>query len=263
MTKRFCLPTGDGTVAITASTKADLFAAVNTAFDAERGFTLATINLDHVVKLATQKAFQKAYREQTIIVADGNPIVWLSRLAGRGVELIPGSELIEPLSALAAEKRVPVGLIGSTDETLLKTASYLENRYPGLQIVAKLAPSFQFDPDGAEATTLLEKLNVSGARLCFLALGAPKQELLAARGLTTCPHIGFVSIGAGLDFLAGHQMRAPLFLRRIAMEWFWRMMLSPKRLFWRYAQCALILPGLSMKALSQRFRIDNEGTRQV
>jgi exopolysaccharide biosynthesis WecB/TagA/CpsF family protein len=111
-----------------------------------------------------------------------------------------------------------------------------------------------FDPAGPEAEEMLHRIAESGARLCFIALGAPKQESFAATGRRVAPEVGFASIGAGLDFFAGTQQRAPKWVRRIAMEWLWRMMLSPGRLAGRYAKCALVLPGLAMRSLLLRFR---------
>jgi UDP-N-acetyl-D-mannosaminuronic acid transferase (WecB/TagA/CpsF family) len=90
--------------------------------------------------------------------------------------------------------------------------------------------------------------------MCFLALGAPKQETLAARGLDLVPGCGFLSIGAGIDFLAGLQRRAPAWVRAIAMEWFWRMASDPRRLAGRYARGFTILPGLVRQALALRLQ---------
>jgi exopolysaccharide biosynthesis WecB/TagA/CpsF family protein len=85
-----------------------------------------------------------------------------------------------------------------------------------------------------------------------LALGAPKQEMLAARGRELAPSVGFVSVGAGLDFLAGTQHRAPKWVQAIAMEWLWRLISSPARLVGRYARCFAILPALMRDALALR-----------
>jgi exopolysaccharide biosynthesis WecB/TagA/CpsF family protein len=108
-----------------------------------------------------------------------------------------------------------------------------------------------FAPLGDQGAEVIEALEASGARLCFLALGAPKQEIFAARAHAELPHMGFVSIGAGLDFIAGHQRRAPLWVRRIAMEWLWRLLSDPRRMALRYMRCALILPGLAWRAWRQ------------
>ncbi|GHD98591.1 hypothetical protein GCM10008024_02720 [Allgaiera indica] len=213
---------------------------------------MATVNLDHLVKLRRDPAFRATYAAQTHVVADGNPIVWLQRLAGRPVELVTGSDLIDPLMAMAARDGVKVAFLGATDTVLARAAESLRARHPGLEVVARIAPPFGFDPTGPEADRMIDEIAAAGAQLCLLALGAPKQEILAARGHARHARLGFVSIGAGLDFIAGTQRRAPRWVRRIAMEWLWRMLTDWKRLAARYRDCGLILPGLAIRALRQR-----------
>ncbi len=216
------------------------------------GFALATINLDHLVKLTREPAFRATYAAQDLVVADGNPIVWLSRLARRPVTLVPGSDLVLPLAAAAMRAGVPVALIGATSSALEAAANVMRERVPGLEIAARIAPPMGFDPDGPEAAAMVTALADSGARLVFVALGAPKQEIFAARGRALAPQLGFASIGAGLDFLAGTQRRAPGWVRALALEWLWRMLSNPRRLAVRYMRCALILPGQALAAWRQR-----------
>jgi N-acetylglucosaminyldiphosphoundecaprenol N-acetyl-beta-D-mannosaminyltransferase len=239
-------------ICVSVPSRAVLMAEVSRRFAAGDGFALATINLDHLVKLRRDPVFAAAYAAQDLVVADGNPIVWLSRLARRPVELVPGSDLIVPLAQAAAASCVKVALLGSTEPALAAAAQALQARVPGLEVAACLAPPMGFDPDGPGADAMLEQVRASGAGLVFLALGAPKQERLAARGRVALPGVGFASIGAGLDFLAGSQVRAPDWVRAIAMEWLWRMLSNPRRLARRYAECALILPGQAVSALRQR-----------
>lgn len=236
-------------------TEAALLADVEARLRAGQGFAIATLNLDHVVKMRRDSGFRRAYVAQSHVVADGNPIVWLSRLAGRRqVALVPGSELIEPMAALAARLGTPLAFLGSTETVLQAAAARLKADHPRLEVAACLAPPYGFDPEGAAADALLDQVAASGARICLLALGAPKQELLAARGLARHPQLGFLSIGAGLDFIAGHQVRAPVWVRKIAMEWLWRMLSNPRRLARRYLDCALVLPSLTGAALAERRR---------
>jgi exopolysaccharide biosynthesis WecB/TagA/CpsF family protein len=216
------------------------------------GFTVATLNLDHVVKLRSDARFLDAYAAHSHVTADGNPIVWLSRLAGERVDLVPGSDLIDPVAGLAADLQVPVALFGSTDEALAAARDALLARHPALQVVLTLAPPMGVDPAGPTADQAIARLRSSGARLCFLALGAPKQEIFAARAAAVLPEVGFLSIGAGLDFLAGRQRRAPGVMRTLALEWLWRLVGNPRRLAARYAACAAILPGLTLTALRAR-----------
>lgn len=216
------------------------------------GFTLATLNLDHVAKLRRDGRFREAYARHDLITADGNPIVWISRLAGQPVSLVPGSELVLPVASLAARHDVPVALFGATDEALAAAAARLQTDCPGIKIADLVAPPMGFAPDGEMADAAIERLRGSGARLCFLALGAPKQEIFAVRAAERMPEAGFLSVGAGIDFLGGTQRRAPKVVRVLAAEWAWRLALNPKRLAGRYWACARILPGLVVEALASR-----------
>jgi N-acetylglucosaminyldiphosphoundecaprenol N-acetyl-beta-D-mannosaminyltransferase len=239
-------------VAVTCPTQQDLLLLLRQKLLARQGFALATINLDHLVKLRTDAAFRNAYVQHDIVVADGNPIVWLSRLARRPVELIPGSDLIQPLAELAAQLDIPVAFFGSEATVLDAAALDLRRRHPKLEIVLKIAPPMGFDPAGDGAKQMLSAITASKARLCFVALGAPKQEIFAAFARAHAPDLGLVSIGAGLDFIAGRQTRAPRAIRAFALEWLWRALLSPRRLALRYMRCAAILPAEAAAALRLR-----------
>ena len=242
----FVLPLPTGSVAVNTASRAELTGRLEARLRARQGFALATLNLDHLVKLETDAAFAAAYAAQDLVVADGRPVVWLSCLAGRPVELLPGSDLVVPLARLAAGAGVPVALCGTTAPALEAAAGTLLRQVPGLEIAARIAPPMGLDPDGAEAGRLLGALGGSGAGLTLLALGAPRQERLAARGRRELPSMGFASIGAGLDFLAGTQTRAPAWMRAAALEWLWRLGSDPRRLAGRYARCALLLPRLAL-----------------
>jgi len=243
---------GSSEVVVNIANRAALLSAVAAHLAARQGFALATINLDHLVKLRTSASFRLAYAAQDLIVADGNPIVWLSKLAHRPVSVVPGSDLVEPLARLAAKLGASVALVGSTQHSLDAAARYLGQAIPGLNIALCHAPAMGFDPDGPLADQILADLARLGVGLCFVALGAPKQEAFAARGRRLAPAVGFASVGAGLDFIAGNQTRAPAWVRAIAMEWAWRAMTSPTRLIPRYAACAAILPGQIIAAWKLR-----------
>lgn len=243
---------GGTCVHVNIADREDLLNRLGACFDTHRGFALATLNLDHLAKLHSDPAFREAYALHDFVTADGNPVVWLSRAAGQPVELITGSDLIRPVLRLAAMKDVPVGFIGSTEATLLAAVGNLVAEIPGLEVRACVAPPMGFDPASPEARILIDELAGQGVRLLLLALGAPKQERLAARGRLHQPNLGFLSVGAGLDFIAGTQRRAPPLIRRMALEWLWRLALNPRRLFLRYLNCALLLPREFLRAYSRQ-----------
>jgi exopolysaccharide biosynthesis WecB/TagA/CpsF family protein len=239
---------GDTEIAVTHPDRAALLAEVRARLAAGRGFALATINLDHLVKLRREPAFRSIYARQDIVVADGNPIVWLSRLARRPVALVPGSDLVLPLVAEAARADRPVAIIGTTDAALAAAQAHVAGAVPGVRFGPCISPPLGFDPEGPLARVMLAEVAALGPCLCLIALGAPKQERLAALGRTLAPRAGFASVGAGIDFLAGHQTRAPAWVRKLALEWLWRALSQPRRLIPRYAACAAILPGQVLRA---------------
>lgn len=240
-------------MAVTVPDSATLLSDIETRLAGHQGFSIATLNLDHVVKLGRDPKFLHAYAAHSHVTADGNPIVWLCHLAGqRDVALVPGSELIAPLCDVAARTETPVALFGATETSLQGAAEKLRAAYPALNVVLCLSPPMGFDPDSAAADEAIVQIGNSGARLVFLALGPPKQERFAARAHAALPHVGFASIGAGLDFMSGSQKRAPRWVQKIAAEWLWRMLGNPKRLARRYGACILAMPGLTLSALRAR-----------
>lgn len=242
-------------VAVNIPDRATLLSDLEARLRQKQGFSVATLNLDHAVKLKRDPAFRAAYAAHTHVTADGNPVVWLQHLAGqRDIRLVTGADTVVPVVELAARLGAPIGLFGSVEASLEAAADRLAQDYPGLNVAYLAAPPMGFDPDGTEAEDAIAAIGASGARVVFLALGAPKQERFAARAQSRLPEVGFLSVGAGLDFISGFQHRAPAWVRRIKAEWLWRMAQNPGRLTKRYGECLAALPGLTTAALRHRRR---------
>ena len=241
-----------GAIEVNVPSMDRLIADLERRANAGEGFCLATLNLDHVVKLQASSEFRSAYQAHSHVTADGRPIVWLSRLSGQTVDLVPGSDLVLPIIDMAQRTGLPVAFFGATETALRAAAERLQAQYPHLKIAAKIAPPMGFDPKSQEADGFIDALQHSGARIVFLALGAPKQEIFAQRAFLRAPHMGFASVGAGIDFIAGTQKRAPAIVRKGAAEWLWRLASDPRRLFARYMACFAILPSLTVRALQGR-----------
>jgi len=207
-----------------------------------------TLNLDHVVKMRKDALFRRAYRRAGLITADGFPIVLACSIQGKRVSRVAGSDLIAPISAEAARSGKAIYLFGSNLQVLNKASRLLHDRNAGLRIAGVLAPPQGFDPTSEDARRCIAAIGDSEADLCFVALGAPKQELFADRGNSLLPHVSFVCIGAGLDFIAGAQVRAPRWMGRWGLEWLWRVATNPRRLLYRYLLCMAALPGILARA---------------
>lgn len=216
----------------------------------DQSFSVFTLNLDHVVKLRRNPEFRAAYENARYVTADGFPIVWAGRLRGAKAERVTGSDLIEPLCLEAAKAGISVYLFGSTFDALAGAAGTLARRCPGLEIAGVASPPIGFEPSSQAAIAYAHQIATSGAKICFVALGAPKQELFAAAALAHAPGVAFVCIGAGLDFIAGVQTRAPEWAQASGTEWLWRLLSDPRRLGRRYLDCLIVLPSILMSGIT-------------
>jgi exopolysaccharide biosynthesis WecB/TagA/CpsF family protein len=210
--------------------------------------TVFTLNLDHVVKMRSDPAFRAAYARAGLITADGFPVVLAGSLKGIRFDRVAGSDLIAPICAEAARTAKSIYLFGSSADVLFQSSQILCERNPGLHIAGALAPPQGFSPMSEEARRCLDTVAESGANLCFVALGAPKQELFADYAKQVLPNVSFVCIGAGLDFITGAQVRAPYWMQRAGLEWLWRAARNPGRLLHRYLLCIAVLPGFLARA---------------
>ncbi|HEY6833498.1 MAG TPA: WecB/TagA/CpsF family glycosyltransferase [Pseudolabrys sp.] len=215
------------------------------------GFSVFTLNLDHCAKLRADSKFAQAYHRASFVTADGFPIVLLGRLHGVPVQRTAGSDMLEPLCAEAARSRLPIFLLGPNTAVINRAAAHLRERNESLEIAGSYAPGPNFSPESIDADIAIEHIRKSGARICFLAIGAPRQEIFAARCMDLLPDVGFVCVGAALDFIAGTQARAPGFFQRHGLEWVWRLMSNPQRLAMRYLRSALAVPRLLADAIPQ------------
>ena len=210
-------------------------------------FMVCTVNLDHLVKRRRDPGFFRAYQKAEIACADGFPIAALARLDGVAIKRAAGSDLVLPLCDRSAKRGLPVFLVGPTFRTLCLSARRLVSTCPGLEICGVYAPPERLEIHSEEADEAIALIRGSGARICFVALGAPLQEMFAARAIGETSGVAFLGVGGGLDFLAGTQTRCPRWLRRVYLEWAWRLMLSPRRLGVRYLRCAMLLLVLLLK----------------
>lgn len=243
MQARYGLFEIDGQV-ITTRNLAESVVAITRRLGEMRSFLVCTLNLDHLVKLRADSRFRAAYAKAEIVMPDGFPIVAFARMEGVSLERATGSDLIKPLCREAAALGYPIYLFGSTFETLCAAGRKLSAALPGLQVAGVYAPSGNFEINSAEADEAIDVIGRSGARICLVALGAPRQELFSARAVDETMGVAFLGIGASLDFIAGTQTRCPQIFRKLNLEWAWRAASNPRRLLPRYAACAALFAEL-------------------
>ena len=256
------LATIDGQ-AINIATQRELMQRIVERARSHDGFTLFTLNLDHVVKRRVSPDFVQAYGRATFVSADGWPLVRLARQQGATIERVTGADLVLPVCEAARDEGLPLFFFGATNESLALAATELTRRFPGLVIAGMEAPPLGFDPLSDAAAAAGGRIGASGARFCFVALGAPKQEMFADRMALICPHVGFLCIGAALDFISGGQRRAPKIWQAARIEWLWRLSHNPRRLAGRYWQCALVFFDLAILHPVRRVAAHPAGKRRA
>ncbi len=217
-----------------------------------KGFVFLTLNLDHLVIRRNDTRFRDAYSRADFVSADGQPLVTLAARAGVSVERTTGSDMILPLCKAASGMALPVYLFGSDTDVLAQAAGQLQNLWPALLIAGMEAPAMGFDPDSSEAEAAAKRIADSGARICFVALPSRKAVYFADRMSKIYPSIGFLGIGASLDFIAGRQSRAPVFFQKNGLEWLWRLAGNPVQMFERYFRCGLLYMRLKLDRNSSK-----------
>ncbi|OGA68500.1 MAG: teichoic acid biosynthesis protein [Betaproteobacteria bacterium RIFCSPLOWO2_12_FULL_68_20] len=216
--------------------------------------TVCACNVHSVVTARRDPSFAAALEEADLCTADGAPIAWrLRRLGHRGQPRVSGPDLMWRLCARAESDGLPIFLYGCRDETLERLRSRFARVFPRLRVAGSFAPPFRpLEPREDEA--VVGRIARSGARIVFVALGCPKQELwLAAhRGRIAAVLIG---VGAAFDFHAGVVRRAPPWMRRAGLEWLYRLAREPRRLWRRYLVTnALFAAYLAGQVLGERSR---------
>ena len=206
---------------------------------------VVTPNVDHMLRLRSDRAFRSAYATASLVLTDGMPLVWVSRLGNMPLPgRVAGADLVEPVLAEAERKDCSVFFLGPMPETLKLALRRCALDFPRLRIAGAHAPPLDFEHDMTEDAACVSAICDARPDIVFLALGTPKQELWIARHRKELDFGVALCVGAGIDYFAGVQRRCPKFLARIGAEWIWRLLSEPKRLGRRYAQCLLFMPEL-------------------
>ncbi|MGB7346791.1 MAG: WecB/TagA/CpsF family glycosyltransferase [Pirellulaceae bacterium] len=200
-----------------------------------------TANLNYVMLHANDPTMRPITEAADLIVADGQPIVWRSRLdKTRLPERVAGSEMIYDLADAASRNGWKIYFLGGKEGVAAECARRLVAQYPGLQVAGVESPPFRklTDQEQAEQDARIES---SGADILLVAFGQPKGERWIYENYQRLGVPVSIQLGASFDFVAGTAIRAPKMWQKIGMEWFYRMVNDPGRMVPRYASNAWFL----------------------
>lgn len=202
----------------------------------EKG-VLVTPNVDHLVKLQSDKEFYEVYQQAEWVVCDSKILYLLSKLLKHPLpEAIPGSSFFT--SYYMYHKDDPdcrIFLLGAMDGVAQKAMERINEKVGRQMIVGAYSPSYGFEKKEEENQMIYEKINRSEANMVLVGVGCPKQEKWIFSHKGNMPDVRiWMALGATIDFEAGNVKRAPRFMQKLYLEWFYRFLMEPKRMFKRY-----------------------------
>jgi N-acetylglucosaminyldiphosphoundecaprenol N-acetyl-beta-D-mannosaminyltransferase len=242
-------------IMIDSVTRDEAFAIIDERIAGRVPGFVVTPNVDHVCRCHEDDRFRAAYGNSFLVLPDGVPVMWASRLLGTPLrEKISGSDLVVWLSAHAAACGHSLFLFGAAEGVAAQAAAVLQQRNPGLTIAGTYSPPLGFHTDPKANAEAVRRIRESQADVCMLALGSPKQEIWMNEHCEACSVPVMIGVGAGLDFVAGKSKRAPRWAQRTGLEWAWRLCHEPRRLWRRYLVDDMLFFRLLWRELWRRKR---------
>lgn len=195
---------------------------------------IVTVNsVNNVMTAHDDPAFALLSNEADLATPDGMPLVWaLRRLGVPSATRVCGSILMPRVLDKAEAGGVPVGFYGGTPEVLAMLEGVVAERWPRLQVAYRYSPPFRALSE-VEDRRVTDDIRDSGARILFVGIGCPKQEVWMSRHRERLPVVQ-VGVGAAFDFLTGYKRQAPVFVQNAGLEWLFRLVSEPRRLWSRY-----------------------------
>jgi len=220
-----------------------------------------TVNVQILVNTRhRQPQLRDIINNAPLVVADGAPLVLLSRIfPPRLPERVAGSDLIYDIAAAAARDGLRLYFLGGTEESTTEAMAVLQRLNPELQIAGHDCPMVALNPsqdDLATEAEICRRIREAQTDILLVGFGNPKQELFVHRNAVNLSGMATIGLGGTFNFLSGRVRRAPKWIQRLGMEWLYRIIQEPRRLFLRYFTDAFFLAGY---ALAEPFRRMREG----
>lgn len=225
-------------VNINVTNMKDTVSYINRNLDSLKGNYICVSNVHTTVMSYEDESYRNIQNSGAMALSDGKPLSIVSKKRGyKYAERVTGPDLMEEIFKISKEKGYKHYFYGSTEETLSLLRENLLEKYPGINIVGMYSPPFRNLSNEEELNTR-NKINESNADFVWVGLGAPKQEIWMYKNRFKINGV-MIGVGAGFDYHAGNIKRAPNIISALCLEWLYRLMQDPKRLFGRYLKTNL------------------------
>ena len=209
--------------------------AIEDMIASEKKSYIVAINVDVVMKIENDSYLKEITDKADMVLVDGKPLEWIAKWHKKPIKAkISGSDLVPILCKRAAEKGYSIFIIGGKEGIAKKAQQNLERDLPGIRIVGTYAPAFGFEKDEKELNRINEMISSAHPDILIACFGCPKQEKWIYENISKYDAKVSVCAGATVDFLAGNVNRAPRWMSEHGLEWFYRFLQEPKRMFKRY-----------------------------
>ncbi len=196
---------------------------------------IVAVNVDVAVKIENDRYLKEIVDNADMVLVDGKPVIWISKWNGHPVkEKVSGSDMVPCLCRKAAQKGYSIFIIGGKNGVAEKAKQNLEKTCPGIKIVGAYAPPFGFEKDLDELARINKRISEAHPDLLIACFGCPKQEKWIYENYKKYDATVSICAGATVDFLAGNVKRAPEWMSEHGLEWLYRFLQEPKRMFKRY-----------------------------
>ena len=188
------------------------------------------VNVAKLVHMQDDEVLAQSVKACDLVNIDGMGVVWGARLCGHNIpERVAGVDLFHNLLAMSAKRDFPVFLLGAEDIVVTKTANVVKDLYPGLN-VAGFHHGYFWDDEEA----VVNKIKASGAKLLFVAITSPKKENFINKWQDKLGVDFVMGVGGTFDVVAGKVTRAPVWMQNAGLEWLYRIIQEPRRMWKRY-----------------------------
>ena len=233
----------------------ETLSAIDEMISSGKKHYVVAINVDVVMKIEHDTYLKQITDEADMVLVDGKPLVWIAKWHKHPVKAkISGSDLVPILCERAAEKGYTLFIIGGKDGVAEQAKRNLERNVSGIRIVGTYAPPLGFEKAREELERINEMISDAHPDILIACFGCPKQEKWISENYKKYDAKVSICAGATVDFLAGNVNRAPKWMSENGLEWFYRFLMEPKRMFKRY-----FIDDIKIVKLIWRDRKRNEG----
>ncbi len=224
-----------GGIGIDNVSMAEALKAIEELVAARKPCYVTSPNVDILIRYRRDREFARYYDEDALCLADGVPIMWAANFLGTPLkEKISGSDLVPKVCELANRKGYKIFFMGGRPGAADAAKAKLLETLKDIKIVGTYAPPFGFERDAVELQKIADMVKAAKPDILFVGLGAPKQELWIKRYHEELGVPVSMGVGVTFEFIAGIVKRAPVWMQKVGLEWFWRLCMEPGRLWKRY-----------------------------